>query len=329
MARRLLRNALFAVFGLWIGGAAAQSPALVQGYPNRPIRFIVTFPPGGSTDLVARAIAPRLSERLGQQILVDNRPGAGGSIGMDMVAKAAPDGYTIGLGAAGALAVNVSLYSRMPFDPVKDLTPVCMVAMIPFLLVAHPSVPANSLGELLTLAKAKPGQLSLGHGGNGTAMHLSGELLRLMAGVDFAQVPYKGSGPAATDVIAGQLPLAVVDVPSALAQVKAGRLKALGVTTAQRIFAAPEIPTLAESGVPGYESTGWFGVVAPAGTPPGIVARLNAEIVSALKDPVIRDRVLAAGAEPAPGTPEEFAALIKSEIPKWARVIKVAGVKVD
>jgi tripartite-type tricarboxylate transporter receptor subunit TctC len=329
MARRLLRNALVAVFSLWIGGAAAQSPALVQGYPNRPIRFIVTFPPGGSTDLVARAIAPRLSERLGQQILVDNRPGAGGSIGMDMVAKAAPDGYTIGLGAAGALAVNVSLYSRMPFDPVKDLTPVCMVAMIPFLLVAHPSVPANSLGELLALAKAKPGQLSLGHGGNGTAMHLSGELLRLMAGVDFAQVPYKGSGPAATDVIAGQLPLAVVDVPSALAQVKAGRLKALGVTTAQRIFAAPEIPTFAESGVPGYESTGWFGVVAPAGTPPGIVARLNAEIVSALKDPVIRDRVLAAGAEPAPGTPEEFAALIKSEIPKWARVIKVAGVKAD
>ena len=327
MARRLLLDVLIALFSVWIGPVAAQAP--LAGYPSKPIRFVVTFPPGGSSDLIARAIAPRMSERLGQQVLVDNRPGAGGNIGVDIVAKAAPDGYTIGLGAAGALAVNASLYSKMPYDTVRDLAPVSLVAMIPFLLVAHPSVPANSLSELVMLAKAKPGQLTLGHGGNGTAMHLSAELLRLMAGLNFVQVPYKGSGPAATDAVAGQLALAVVDVPSALAQVKAGRLKALGVTTAQRIFAAPEIATFAESGVPGYESTGWFGVVVPAGTPTEIVARLNAEIVNALKAPEIRERVLAAGAEPAPGTSEEFANLIKAEIPKWARVIKAAGVKVD
>jgi tripartite-type tricarboxylate transporter receptor subunit TctC len=309
---------------LWLGAAVAQ-----QAYPTKSIRFIVTFPPGGSSDLIARALAPALSERLRQPVLVENRPGAGGNIGMDLVAKAAPDGYTMGLGAAGALAANVSLYAKMPYDPVKDFAPVSNVAFVPFFLIAHPSLPANNLQELVALASAKPGQLMLGYGGNGTAMHLSGELFKLMAKVQLVNVPYKGSGPAAVDTVAGQLPLAMVDVASAIAQVKAGRLKALAVTSRTRVSAAPDVPTFAESGLPDYEATGWFGVVMPAGTPAEIVGRMNAELVTALKRQEIRERVLAAGAEASPSTPEEFGALIRSEIVKWGEVVKASGAKVD
>jgi tripartite-type tricarboxylate transporter receptor subunit TctC len=262
-------------------------------------------------------------------VLVENRPGAGGNVGMDVVARAAPDGYTMGLGAAGALAANVSLYAKMPYDPLKDFAPVSNVAFVPFLLVANPSLPANNLRELVALASAKPGELMLGYGGNGTAMHLSGELFKLMAKVQLTNVPYKGSGPAALDVVGGQLPLAMVDVASAITQMKAGRLKALAVTTAKRISAAPEVPTFAESGLPGYESTGWFGVVMPAGTPNEIVGRMNTELVAALKRLDMRERVIAAGAEPSPSTPEEFGALIRSEIEKWAEVVKISGAKPD
>jgi len=309
---------------LWLGLAAAQ-----QNYPTKPIRFIVTFPPGGSSDLIARALVPILADRLGQQVLVENRPGAGGNIGMEFVARAAPDGYTMGLGAAGALAANVSLYPKMPYDPVKDFSPVSNVAFVPFFLIANPSLPANNLQELVALASAKPGELMLGYGGNGTAMHLSGELFKLMAKVQLVNVPYKGSGPAAVDTMGGQLPLAMVDVASAITQIKAGRLKALAVTTSKRISAAPDVPTFAESGLPGYEAVGWFGVVMPAGTPPDIIGRMNAELVAALKRQEIRERVVAAGAEPAPSTPEEFGALIRSEIGKWAEVVKASGAKLD
>jgi len=309
---------------LWLGLAAAQ-----QNYPTKPIRFIVTFPPGGSADLIARALVPILADRLGQQVLVENRPGAGGNIGMEFVARAAPDGYTMGLGAAGALAANVSLYPKMPYDPVKDFSPVSNVAFVPFFLIANPSLPANNLHELVALASAKPGELMLGYGGNGTAMHLSGELFKLMAKVQLVNVPYKGSGPAAVDTMGGQLPLAMVDVASAITQIKAGRLKALAVTTSKRISAAPDVPTFAESGLPGYEAVGWFGVVMPAGTPPDIIGRMNAELVAALKRQEIRERVVAAGAEPAPSTPEEFGALIRSEIGKWAEVVKASGAKLD
>jgi len=309
---------------LWFGLAAAQ-----QNYPTKPIRFIVTFPPGGSSDLIARALVPILADRLGQQVLVENRPGAGGNIGMEFVARAAPDGYTMGLGAAGALAANVSLYPKMPYDPVKDFSPVSNVAFVPFFLIANPSLPANNLQELVALASAKPGELMLGYGGNGTAMHLSGELFKLMAKVQLVNVPYKGSGPAAVDTMGGQLPLAMVDVASAITQIKAGRLKALAVTTSKRISAAPDVPTFAESGLPGYEAVGWFGVVMPAGTPPDIIGRMNAELVAALKRQEIRERVVAAGAEPAPSTPDEFGALIRSEIGKWAEVVKASGAKLD
>jgi tripartite-type tricarboxylate transporter receptor subunit TctC len=320
----IIRGLVAAVAALWLGLAAAQ-----QNYPTKPIRFIVTFPPGGSSDLIARALATVLSERLRQQVLVENRPGAGGNIGMEVVAKAAPDGYTMGLGAAGALAANVSLYPKMPYDPVKDFTPVSNVAFVPFFLVAKTALPANDLRELVALASAKPGQLMLGYGGNGTAMHLSGELFKLMAKVQMTNVPYKGSGPATMDAVGGQLDLAMVDVASAINQVKAGRLKAIAVTSARRVSVAPDVPTLAEAGLSGYEATGWFGVVMPAGTPADIIGRMNGELVAALRRGEIRERVIAAGAEPSPSTPAEFGALIRDEIAKWAEVVRISGAKPD
>lgn len=312
-----------------IAGNAIAQQSQERSYPAKPIRLIVTFPPGGSADLTARALAAKMSERLEQQVLIDNRPGAGGNIGLDIVAKAPPDGYTVGLGAAGALAVNISLYPRMPFDPVKDFAPVGMVAMIPFVLVAHPSLAAANLAELLAMAKARPGSLSLAHGGNGTAMHLSAELLKQMAGVDVALIPYKGSGPAANDAMGGQVPLAIADIPASIAFIKSGRLRALGVTSAKRSAALPEVPTFAEAGVAGYESIGWFGVVAPAGTPAAVINRLNAELQSALNDPETRRRIIASGAEPMSGTPAEFRSMIESEIVKWAKVIRVSGARID
>jgi tripartite-type tricarboxylate transporter receptor subunit TctC len=317
-------------FILVAAALALHAPAaLAQAWPAKPIRFIVTFPPGGSSDLVARALAPRMSERLGQQVLVENRPGAGGNIGADLVAKAPADGYTIGLSAAGALSINASLYPSMPFDPVKDLAPVSLLALIPIVIAAHPSANAANVRELIAAAKARPGALSYGTTGNGSAMHLAGELLQQMTGIRIVHVPYKGSGPAAADAAGGQLPLAIVDLTSALPHIKAGRMRALAVTGAQRSVTAPEIPTVAETGVPGFDAVGWFGVVAPAGTPAPVIARLNAEIVEGMKVQEIRERLLAGGAEPATSTPEEFGAFVRAETAKWARVIKVAGVKLD
>ena len=313
---------------LLLAALAFCGTALAQSYPTRPIRFIVSFPPGGSSDLIARAIAPHLSSRLGQPVVVENRPGAGGMIGVDAVAKAAPDGYTIGLAAAGALSSNISLYPSMPFHPEKDLAPISTLAMIPFFLIAHPSQPAT-LKEVITKAKSAPGALSYGHGGSGSTMHLSGELLNMLAGEKIQAVPYKGSGPVSADVLGGQVPLGVVDVPSAIAHVRAGKVRALAVTSKQRISAAPEVPTFEEAGVPGYEAIGWFGTVAPAATPRPIVSRLNAEIRAALAVPEIRERALAAGTEPLSNTPEEFAAMIREETKKWAEVIKAGGIKLQ
>ena len=297
-----------------------------QIYPSKPIRVIVSFPPGGSSDLIARAIAPHMSSHLGQAVVVENKPGAGGMLGVDQVAKAAPDGYTIGLAAAGALSSNVSLYPKMPFDPQKDLAPVSTLAMIPFFLVANPSLPPT-LKEVLQLARQK--DLSYGHGGNGSTMHLAGELLNMMAHVKIQPVPYKGSGPVSADVLGGQVPLGVVDVPSAISAVKAGKMRALAVTSKKRIEAAPDVPTFEEAGVPGYEAIGWFGVVAPNDTPKPIVDRLNKEIAGALGDPDIRRRAIAAGTEPLTTTPEEFATMIREETKKWAQVIKEGGIKLQ
>jgi tripartite-type tricarboxylate transporter receptor subunit TctC len=245
------------------------------------------------------------------------------------VAKAPADGYTLGVGAAGALSANVSLYAQMPFDPVKDLQPVSMLAAIPFVIVGHPSLKARTLRELIAQAKAEPGKLAIGHGGNGTAMHLSAALFAQMADIKLVEVPYKGSGPAALDVLGGQLPLAVVDLPAALQQVKAGKLIAYAVTSPQRLPMLPDVPTVSEAGLAGYDSTGWFGVVAPAGTPAAIVARLNAEITAALNDPQIQASMRNLGVEPAPDKPEAFEAYIRSETRKWAKVIRQANIKLD
>jgi len=297
-----------------------------QAWPSKPIRLIVSFPPGGSSDLIARAVAAPISEHLGQPVVVENRPGAGGNIGIDAVAKSAPDGYTIGVAATGALTVNPTLYAKMPFDPQRDLAPITLLAMIPFLVVANPAAPPT-LNEVLAAAKKQP--VSYGHGGNGSAMHLSGELLKMMSGAELVAIAYKGSGPVSADVLGGQVPIGVVDVPSAIAAVKAGKMRALAVTTNRRLASLPDVPTVAEAGVPGYESIGWFGAVAPAGTPAPVIERLNAEIVAALALPDIRSRVIAAGTEPLTTTPAEFAAMIRDETRKWAEVIRRAGVKLE
>src|SRR5688572_25965445 len=298
-------------------------------YPNKPIRVVVTFPPGGSADGVVRMLLPRLNDKLGQQVVVDNRPGAGGNIGLAVVAKAPADGYTLGVGAAGALAANASLYAQMPFDPLKDFKPVTMLAAIPFVIVGHPSVGARTLSELIALAKSQPGRLAIAHGGNGTAMHLSSQLFAQMAAIKLAEVPYKGSGPAALDVLGGQVPLAVVDMPSALQHIRAGKLIALAVTSPKRLAQLPDVPTASEAGLAGYDSTGWFGVVAPAGTPSAVVERLNAEITAALRDDAIQSSMRAQGVEPAPTTSEAFESYIRSETAKWAKVIKAANIKLD
>ena len=311
-----------------VGAVAFAQPATAP-WPTRPIRMIVTFPPGGSADAAVRIVAPKLGERLGQQVIVENRPGAGGNIGLAVVAKAEADGYTLAIGAAGGLAANASLYPKMPFDAQKDFAPVSLLAHIPFVLVANPALPVRSVADLLAQARAEPGKLSVGHGGNGTAMHLSVQLLKLMAGVDLTEVAYRGSGPVALDVMSGQVPLGMLDLPSVLAQIKAGKVRALAVTGQARLADLPDVPTLAEAGVKGYESTGWFGVVAPAATPPAVVARLQAELQAVLTDPAVTAQALAIGVELTPMTSAEFSRFIASETAKWADVIRRSGTKLD
>lgn len=328
--RSTLRAAALA--SAWLAAlVATQGLAQTQAgdFPSKPMRVVVTFPPGGSSDAVVRILMPRLNEKLGQPWVVDNRPGAGGNAGLAIVAKAPPDGYTLGVGAAGGLAANVSLYPNMPFDPVKDFRPVTMLAYAPFVLVANPGSSVKTLPELIAQAKAAPGKFSIGHGGNGTAMHLSSQLLIQLAGLQVVEVPYRGSGPATLDALAGQVPLAMVDLVAALPHIKSGKLLALAVTGTQRQPTVPDVPTMAEGGVPGYESIGWFGLVAPAGTPAAIINKLNAEVVAALADPEIVKAMRTQGVEPAPTKPEEFERYIKSEIQKWAKVIKTSGTKLD
>jgi tripartite-type tricarboxylate transporter receptor subunit TctC len=297
-----------------------------ETYPVRPIRLIVTFPPGGSTDTMARALQPSLEKTLGQPIIIDNRPGAGGAIGLDVVAKATPDGYLIGVGAAGALAVNVSLNEKLPYDPFRDLAPISGLAQTPFILAAPLSSSANSIPDVIALAKQKPGSLSIGHGGNGTAMHLTAQLFNHMTGLDLTLVPYRGTGPVTQDVLAGHIPLGITDTPSSLAMIESKQIKALAVSSRQRFPALPATPTFAEA-LPGYESIGWFGFVAPAGTPPEIVAKLNAAIVGALAEPAVAERIRVLGALPMPGTPDEFGRFIRSEYEKWAKVVAESGAK--
>ena len=323
---------LFSAGMLLSAQAQAQAPAAApsgEAWPSKPIRVVVTFPPGGSADAVVRMLVPRLTEKLGQQVIVDNRPGAGGNVGLALVAKAPADGYTLGVGDAGPLSATISLYAQMPFDPLKDFVPVSMLAAIPFVIIGHPSVPANTQADLVKMAKADPGKLSIGHGGNGTAMHLTAALFGQMADAKLVAVPYKGSGPVAMDVLGNQVPLGVVDLPASLQHIKAGKLKAFAVTSPKRVPQLPDVPTVAEAGLPGYDSTGWFGVVAPAGTPPAIVQRLNAEITAALNDEQIKTSMRNLGVEPAPGSAREFNDYIRSETTKWAKVIRDAQIKLD
>lgn len=323
MSRRMRGVGLIFLLA-WTVSVSAQSV-----YPNRPIRFIVGFPPGGSTDVAIRAIAPRWSERLGQPIVFDNRAGAGGVVGAETIAKSAPDGYTIGFGTSGALTVNVTLLPRLPYDPLKDFAPISMMVTNPIALTIHPSLPPQNLRDFLVWAKTQPGKLSFGTAGTGTAMHLSGEVLKQMTGIDIVHVPYKGSNPAAVDLMGGQIPLAVLDLAAGRTHIRAGRIRALGVTSAQRSPVAPEIPTMAEAGVPGFEVKSWFGILAPAGTPPEIVARLNADLVAILESQEGRERMISAGLESAPSTPQFFMETIRAEIPRWARVIRTAGIRLE
>jgi tripartite-type tricarboxylate transporter receptor subunit TctC len=307
----------------------APVPADAQSYPAKPIRIVVPFPAGGPLDVTARAIGQKLSEAWGQPVVIDNRPGAGGNIGADLVAKSAPDGYTILEGALSTHAVNVSLYGKMPYDPLKDFAPITLVATTPNVLVVNPGLPVHSVTELVAYAKAHPGALSFGSGSNGSAGHLAGELFKMEAGVDMVHVPYKGAAPALQGLLAGDTQLMFDNLASSTPQLKAGRLTALAVTTARRTALMPELPTLAESGLPGFDITTWWGFLAPAGTPKEIVAKWNAEVVRILSTAEMKAFFAQQGAEPAPTTPDQFAELIRSEIPKYAKIVKASGAKVD
>jgi len=305
------------------------SPAGAQNaYPAKPIRLIVALPAGGPTDILARLIAQPLSVSLGQPIVVDNRPGAGGNIGAELVAKSPADGYTMFMGTSGPLAINPSLYKSIGFDPLRDFAPVILAASAPFVIVAHPSLAANNVKELIALAKAKPGSVNYGSV-QGNASHLATELFDYMAGIKMTLVPYKGAAQATTDVIAGQIQVSFASTPGSVSLLKAGKLKALAVTSAKRIAALPDVPTVAESGVPGYEASVWYGVVVPAKTPKEIVAKLNAEIGKILRERANRDKMAAADFEVTSSTPAEFGEFIRAETAKWTKVVKASGARAD
>jgi len=329
MIRRLVQCPQWLCVWAFAFSAAMPVGAQPSDYPNKPIKVVVTFPPGGSSDAIIRMLSPRLNDKLGQPLVVDNRPGAGGNIGLAAVAKAVPDGYTLGVGAAGGLTANVSLYPQMPFDVAKDFAPITMLAAIPFVLVGHPSLPADTLQQVIALAKTQPGKLSIGHGGNGTAMHLSTALLIQMADIQLIEVPYRGSGPAAMDTLSGQIQLSITDLPAALQHIKTGKLKAFAVTSPKRLSSLPEVPTVSETGLTGYDSTGWFGLVAPANTAPPILKRLHAEFTAALNDEAIKLQMRNSGMEPIATSAEGFDAYIKSETQKWAKVIRQANIKLN
>ena len=307
---------------------AATTAATAQNYPSRPVRFVVPYAPGGSTDTLARSMAIKLSELLGQQVVVDNRPGANGDIGMTIVARAPADGYTIVLGYIANLGIGPSLYEKMPYDPVKDFASITQVAGASNILVTHPSLPAKNFKEFIAYTKANPKKVSFATAGVASVGHLTGELLNDMAGIDMLHVPYKGSGQAISDLVGGHIKVMISGMASTLPQVRSGKLVGIVTTGLKRTPATPDIPTIAET-FPGFESSSWFGVLAPAGTPKPIITRLNADIHKSLQDPAIAKRLAAVGFEITYGTPEEFSAYIKSEIKKWAKVVKASGAKPD
>ena len=308
----------------------AAASASAQPYPTRPVRIIVPYPPGSGTDIVARILGQRVGENWGQTIIVENRPGAGAIVGVDAVAKATPDGYTIGMADTGPLAINPGLYPKLPYDTVRDFAAVTEVAKLPFMLVAHPSLGVSNVAELIAAAKRRPGQINYASVGNGSGVHLATELLKKQAGIDLVHIPYKGSAPALNDVLAGTTQIMFVNLLSGLQHVKSGRIRALGVGTARRLRALPDVPTIAESGVPGYEFEAWFGIIAPVSTPRPIVDRLNAEFRRVLALPEVRDRLLNdGGMEAVGGTAAQFASLIAGEQSRWGKLIKETGARVD
>ncbi|MBX3604567.1 MAG: tripartite tricarboxylate transporter substrate binding protein [Piscinibacter sp.] len=317
--------------------AAALLPALALAdgpWPSKPVRIVVPFAAGGTTDILARALAPELSRVFGQPFIVDNKPGAGGNVGADNVAKSPADGYSLLMGTVGTHAINSSLYPKMPYDHVKDFAPITLVAGVPNVLVMNPakaeSYGIHSVPDLIRVAKAQPGKLNMASSGNGTSIHLAGELFKTMTGTYMVHFPYRGSGPALLDLIGGNMDLMFDNLPSAMPQIRAGKLKALAVTSAQRSAAIPELPTIAEAGpLKGFEASSWFGLLAPAGTPPEIIQRVQQETAKALASPAIKERLLAQGAIPGGNTPAEFAAMIDAETRKWAQVVKASGAKVD
>ena len=306
------------------GSAAAQSV-----YPGKPITIIVPFPPGGTTDILARIVGQAMSVEFGQPVTIDNRAGAGGNIGGQIAAKAAPDGYTLFMGTVGTQAINASLYKKLPFDPIKDFAPLTRVANVPNLLVANPAQPFKTVAELIAYARANPDAINFASSGNGTSIHLSGELFKSMAKVQMVHVPYRGSAPAVTDLLGNQVGIMFDNMPSVIQHVRAGKLRAIAVTTAKRSPELPEVPTIAESGLPGYEATSWFGLFAPAGTPPAVINKLNAAIVKLLAQADIRKKIGDQGAEVYSETPEQFATFIQAEGIKWAKVVRESGASVD
>jgi len=306
--------------------ALAQTAA---NFPSKPVRFIAPFPPGGSTDTLARLVAMRLSEAWGQQVVVENRGGAGGTIGVEMAARAAPDGYTIVMGHVGTFGFNPTLYPKLPYDAIKDFAPITVLATVPNGMAVHPSLPVKTARDFVALAKAKPGELLYASGGSGSASHLAGEYFRLLTKIDMVHVPYKGTGPAMISMISGQTTMTITGMVALMPHVKSGRLKLLGVATMKRLAILPDVPTINDSGVPGYDANQWYGVLTQAAVPRDIVAKLNADMVKVLARTDVKDRLAADGAEPVANTPDQFSALIKSEIVRWAPVVKASGAKPD
>lgn len=321
---------ILTLFGvLALGSSAAQLDAAQSEYPTKPVHILVPFPPGGPADGLARIIGDKLSQSLGQPFVIDNKPGAGGNIGMEQGAKAPPDGYTLTLAAAGNLTIAPSLYSKLPYDPVKDYVPISVLANVPNILITAPTVPARTLRDLITLAKARPGTLNFASPGNGSGAHLAGELFKSMAGVDIVHVPFNGVSPAMSAILAGEVQIFFAQSSAALPYIRTGKVTALGVASARRIASAPELPTMAEAGLPDFDVTSWYALVAPAGTPATIVEKLNAEIVKAIASPDVRERFAALGVEPVGNTPSEFAAMQKSEAARWAKLAKEANLRGD
>ena len=324
------------MFGSFVRGCAfaaaamsACATAVAQEYPVKPIRYIVPFAPGGMTDILGRTVGQKLAEAWGQQVLVDNRPGAAGGIGAALGAKAPPDGYTLTGGTISSHAINVSLYSSLPYDPVRDFVPVTLYVSLPNMLVVHPSLPVKSVKDLIALARVKPKQLTFASAGSGTSQHLSGELFNVMAKVELLHVPYKGSGPGLIDLVGGQVLMFFDNITTSLPLAKAGKIRAIAVTTAKRSSVEPDLPTIAESGLPGFDVSSWQGLFVPAGTPRPIVTKLNAEVVKILAMPDVRERLKTLGADPVGNTPEQFGAYVKAEIAKWADLVKRSGARVD